>query len=163
MPTDHPEVSAQVFPSSSKSISSAHVMAELQPLQLATAVGFDTFSVPFFTTLSGIWRCFPLLWMCAFLNDNSTQTEGQFHSTAVVCSCCFQSEIFKVSFSQSTPCAWHYTTLSVIWSFISLAVPGTLHRCHCLPVSNIPVFSRWHLMLHEWCFTKLQSGQKLIL
>jgi len=41
---DHPEISAQVFPSSSKSISFAHIMPELQPFQPAMAVVLDTFS-----------------------------------------------------------------------------------------------------------------------
>lgn len=108
-----PWSTAQVFPSSSKSISSAHVMAELQPLQLATAVGFDTFSVLLFTTLSGIWSYFPLLWMCAFLNGNNTQIQGEFHHTAVVCSC-FQFETLKAWFSQSTPSAWLCTAPSVM-------------------------------------------------
>jgi len=58
---DHPEISAQGFLSSSKSVSSAHIMHKLQMFWLAMAVGFDMFSVPFFTTLPGIWRCFPLL------------------------------------------------------------------------------------------------------
>lgn len=62
--------------------------------------------------------------MCAFLNGNNTQIQGQFHSAAVVCSCCFQFETLKASFSQSTPCARLYTALSVMRNFISLAVPA---------------------------------------
>lgn len=132
---DHPELSAQVFPSSSKSTTSDCAMLKLQPFQLAVPVVFDTFLVLFFTTVPGIWRCFPLLWKCVFLNDSTTQPWGRFHNPAVVCSYYFQFQTLKALSSQG---AGHVHGSVPHWVYC-FDLSGTLYRWE-LPLTS----SVWH-------------------
>lgn len=156
---DHPEMSAQVFPSRSKSISSAHIIPELLQFQLRLL----DLTLSDHTTQCPV-HCSPCHLELFPITLSTCLSKWQHHSavgTPSITVLFFPAIVSHFRHSQHHSHkpwqhAWPYTALRVMQSFICLCFIH--HFLHMQVAADNLAFSREQLLLHQWCCIKPQPG-----